>query len=117
MRNKIFLMGTLLFSSVSFASGKIVATPRYYEFGKVGGSLGLAIYERITQGVAFNSWVGIGTRPFDSKGTEYWMSSSIGIDLIQGVWTYGIGLQPQFSLPNGGQEDSNVFIKFSRQLW
>lgn len=115
---KKFALGllALVFSSAALASGKIVVTPRYYRFDKVGGSIGLSVWEPLFAGIAFNGWAGYGIRPFAAKPTEYWLSSNIGLDYQVGPWILGVGVQPQFSVPDG-EEDSNVFVKFGRQLW
>lgn len=116
MKNILFSFLALFTVAPAFASGKFVVTPRYYEFGKVGGQLGLSIYEPLVAGLAFNAWGGLGIRPFEFKKTEYWMSSSIGLDYQVGSIIMGVGVQPQMSL-SGEESESNIFLKVGKRLW
>lgn len=110
----------LLFSSVSFASGKLVLLPEFdVKQEKFAGAAGLSIYEKLGAGpVYLNSFTGAGQTKFQFSDDVVWATQKVMLELPIANWFVVVGLGSEVSYVWPWQELHVAAVgKLSVKLW
>lgn len=116
-----FLLTFLILPTLSFASGTLQVKPGYFmKAQKVGGQLGLSIYENVAGGIHFSQWLGIGTQPRFMDDSVFYAVSETAF----GTWWGNTGLALGYKFQHADKaadlgliSEHSAFVKVSRKLW
>lgn len=108
-------LALMLLSTSAFAGGKLQLNGNYRRDNKdFRPGVGLAVYQKIADGVAFNSWTGAGE---SSETGNNWAVGKYGFDFDIGrTFVAGGGLQFDYSFDKKHLQDS-VFMKLEYKIW
>lgn len=104
----------ILFSTVSFASGKLSFKQKYDGGEAKKYSLGLAIYEKIIPHVYFSSWNGGGAEM--ATGANPWLKTDTAVHFRVGALAFGVGGEVKY-LPHIHEERHNWYVQLMADLW
>lgn len=117
---KHLLLILLALPTFAFGSGTLQVKPGYYmKAGKVGGQIGLSIYEDVLAGIHLNQWLGIGTQPRYFEDSVFYAVSETSF----GTWFGATGLAVGYKFQHADKADAGLisehsaFVKISRKLW
>ena len=114
----LFAVAVMFTTPMAMASGKLTLQNNFFEGGKeYRPMMGLNIYEPIGDGsLAFNSWTGYGTQPFDIHPDVDWFTTKNQVDFYFQRLTVSPGIQYSFVLP--WEEDRTwLYLKLDYKLW
>lgn len=116
---KLFLI-LFIVGSTSFASGKLQLKPGYYmKAEKIGGQVGLSIWEPIGGGLNFSQWLGAGVQPRKLDDSVFYVVSETAL----GKWFGYTGVSMGYKFQHADQtvndliSEHSVFLKLERKLW
>lgn len=116
MKTLVIAFLALFASSSAFASGKITASPKLFmDSQKVGGTIGLGVYEKLAKALAINAWGGFGIHPYNTHSVK-WGHLNADLEFYTGKWTFGAGAGLTTIRDYSGVDD-NVHVKMGYQLW
>lgn len=117
---KKLLLALALFSVTAFPSGKIQLRPSYSMLSeKVGGQVGVAIWQPLFLGINYNMWTGAGLQPRVLQSHVFYVVSQHSLEVWSGNIGYGIGYkyshadQESVELSN----EHSVFAQLSFKIW
>lgn len=118
---KKLLLVLALFPLLSFGSGKLQIKPGYFfKAEKFGGQAGLSIYEKITDSVALNQWLGIGSQPRAFEESVFYAVSETSFE----SWYDKLGLAVGYKFQHADKSNEpvlisehGVFFKAYYKLW
>lgn len=121
---RMLLLGLCLLSFNAFGSGKLMFEPRYNEKSETASYIvGVAIYEKIDRGMAYNSWTGFGDA-FNPENQSYlgWFVTKHQIDFkAPAGFVISPGVRATFLPDWGSFSEEKVmtegFVKFAYDLW
>ena len=115
---RFFLFFALTFTAGSiFASGKISIQNNLHDGGQTYGHIiGLSVYEKITKGIAVNSWFGYGDTPFASNEDTKWITAKGQIDFYLKNLTLSPGIQYRETIDQSAS-DTIPYFKIEYTLW
>ena len=108
----------LFLSSMAMGGAKLSVKPQYHlEKQKLGGTMGLSIYQNLIGNISLNTWTGFGYRPgYEAGDGVKWAALQAGIDFQDGKWTYTPEIQFRYS-PTFTDRDNSANFKITRELW
>jgi hypothetical protein len=113
---KVFFI-TLLFTSITHASGKLMVQGNFFDNGKTPKPMvGLSVYETLGKYLAINGWVGAGSQPLETKDDVNWLVSKIELDLRMKKFVVAPGIQYK-ELLSSNENDTIPYIKLTYDLW
>lgn len=118
MKKLLFILAVI--PSLTFASGTFQVKPGYFvKAGKLGGQVGLSIWEPVTGRLHFSQWLGLGVQPrFQDQSVTFAVSES-----AFGMWFGRIGVDLGYRFTHADQNvgelisEHGVYLKASYKLW
>lgn len=116
---KSILLAMIFFSSITFAGGKLTVQQAYDHQGKtyIGPLLGFSVFQKITEKVAYNGWVGTGEPLFESDVKPHWFTMKHAAEIYFGKYMFSTGIQSVWDTNGIKYRHDLVFVKASYQLW
>lgn len=98
---KGFFLSILVFAGLmANASLKLTLQENLYDQAKKPRSMfGLGWYQPLMEGAALNTWLGVGSEPFEVKEDVDWFTAKSQVDMIFGRFTLSPGLAYKYAMP------------------
>jgi hypothetical protein len=113
----LVMLAVMGMSSAALASGKLsLQMNRYFREEVVKPSAGLAVYEKLPFGWAYNGWSGAGVRPHLHSEDVTWFATKHDLE----TWIYMVGLSFGYLgeyNTNEGPVQHSLHVKTTFQLW
>lgn len=115
MTRMLFFLSLLLFSSASFATGKLILKPSFVtDDQRAKYMLGLVVHEKIS-GSLFYAGQYLGGS-YDRDTGESWYKTSQGVDYWIGPVSLAAGVSYQFN-PETEFDEKEIYSSLSITLW
>lgn len=110
----LLVLMSVLFVNVAMAGGKLEVSGNYFKDKKdFRPKVGLAIYQPLVLGVAYNGWTGVGEAR--SANEKLWFTTKHAIEFSIQKVTLGAGFQLDYDKVN--KVEDSLFVKAAYQLW
>lgn len=116
---KKLLLGLLL-SVNCFAGGKLHLNGNYYTgHGKTLPTAGISVWEYLGLGIFYDGYYGVGISPREAMPNVYWLVNRHDIGTYFGPVGVSVGATVRLSEQEfiGTEDESNVHLKLSYELW
>ena len=120
MKQKIsvfmLMVSFIMFALPVVAGGKLSVQTNVYDNTVIRPSVGLGIYQKLLNKVAFNSWTGVGMQPLILKEDVTWFVTKNQLDFYMGKVAVSPGLELKYVWPYNEMR-TNYFVTIDYRLW